>query len=205
MMLITKLVVVIVALAAGIKVIDCCVVWAARRRLEKLQKLKAPAPSRSSLPDALVVYYSRSGHTALASSYLANQLHADLRAVEAFDYSLGLAGWVNAMADGGLDDAWINPAWMDLAPYDAIYLGTPIWRGCPAPPAWEFVRSNMFPGKKVVLVTTSRGSWKQSAIELLGREIVRRGARSFEHRPLARKRAWFRRSDPDDLRITDLM
>ena len=57
MMLITKLVVVIVALAAGIKVIDCCVVWAARRRLEKLQKQKAPAPSRSPLPDALVVYY----------------------------------------------------------------------------------------------------------------------------------------------------
>ena len=47
----------------------------------------------------------------------------------------------------GLDDAWINPAWMDLAPYDAIYLGTPIWRGCPAPPAWEFVRATCSLGK----------------------------------------------------------
>ncbi|WP_414610522.1 flavodoxin family protein [Stenotrophomonas pavanii] len=196
MMLWTKFVVVLIALAALIKAIDLCATQVARRKLRKLEAIEPHVPPAPDQAKVLVVYFSRSGSTALLARRIASRLNAEMLTIESIDYPLGMAGWLNAMADAGMDDAWITPAHVDLVRYDTVYVGVPVWRGHPAPPAWEFVRSNRFPGKRVVLFTTSRGAWRQAPVDLLRSEVLRRGARSFEHRHLKGGVVGFQGSDP---------
>ena len=63
-------------------------------------------------------------------------------------YKIGFIGWVNAMRDARRKEASITPSAVDLSPYETIYIGSPIWLYSPAPPAWEFVKSNDFSGKQ---------------------------------------------------------
>ena len=103
---------------------------------------------------AAVVYYSRSGNTALMTQRIAQRLHARLYRLEAPDYHVGLLGWARAMLDSRKHEATITPGALDLSAYDSVYLGSPIWLYSPAPPIWQFVDLNHFEGKHVVLFNT---------------------------------------------------
>lgn len=135
-----------------------------------------------------VVYFSRSGNTALLARHLAKRLGARLYRLEANDYDLGLVGWVNAMRDARKHEAVISPQTIDLSGYDAIYLGSPIWLYSPAPPIWQFVEQNRFDGKQVVLFNTFNSQFKQEYIDTFRHKVLQRGARSFEHQFIRRGR-----------------
>ena len=134
-----------------------------------------------------VVFFSRSGNTALLARHLAKKLDASLYRLEA-TYDLGIMGWVYAMLDARNHEAVISPQTIDLSGHDVIYLGSPIWMYSPAPPIWQFVERNRFDGKHVVLFNTFNSKFKQEYIDTFRQEVLKRGARSFEHQFIRRGR-----------------
>ena len=135
-----------------------------------------------------VVYFSRSGNTALLSRHLASQFDAALYQLDANDYDLGLLGWANAMCDARQQEARISPASIDLTGHDVVYLGSPIWLYSPAPPIWQFVEQNRFDGKRVVLFNTFNSKFKPEFIEIFRQKVMQRGALAFEHQFIRRGR-----------------
>ncbi len=135
-----------------------------------------------------VVYFSRSGNTALLSRHLARQFNAALYQVNASNYDLGLLGWVNAMCDARYQEARISPPSIDLKGHDVVYLGSPIWLYSPAPPIWQFVEQNRFDGKRVVLFNTFNSKFKPEFIEIFRQKVMQRGALAFEHQFIRRGR-----------------
>ncbi|MEQ8278271.1 MAG: flavodoxin [Deltaproteobacteria bacterium] len=138
--------------------------------------------------DVAVIYFSRSGNTALAARHVAARLSAQLIELRSPDYELGLLGWAHAMVDARGRDADITPTTLDLTGYETIYLGSPVWLYSPAPPIWAFVERNRFDGKHVVLFNTINSEFGEDYIEAFRDAVLSRGARRFEHRFVRRGR-----------------
>ena len=133
-----------------------------------------------------MVYFSRSGNTALAAHYVARRLAARLIELRAADYDLGPIGWANAMRDTRGHAANIVPRIIDLSGFDTIYLGAPVWLYSLAPPIWAFVENNRFDGRRVVLFNTFNSQLKPEFVTEFEARMMARGARSFEHLAIRR-------------------
>jgi Flavodoxin len=152
---------------------------------------------------AAVVFFSRSGSTALLARHLARRLNGRLYPIAAPDYDLGLLGWVNAMHDARRQEAAISPQTIDLSGHDVVYLGSPIWLYSPAPPIWQFVERNRFDGKHVVLFNTFNSRFEPEYVAAFRQQVLQRGARSFEHQFIRRGRMGGQLSPQDMLTAFD--
>jgi len=197
------LVAVVLAIAALVPVVVTIVDNQQARKNAALLSQGAVQDSAGSR--AAVVYYSRSGNTALMAQRIAQRLHARLYRLEASEYHVGLLGWVRAMADARKHEAVISPGAMDLSAYGSIYLGSPIWLYSPAPPIWQFVELNRFDNKHVVLFNTFNSQFKPEYIEAFRARVMERGARSFEHRYIRRGRMGQQLSTEELLQAVDAM
>ena len=101
-------------------------------------KKQAPAPEpEPATPGSLVLYYSQSGSTEKVAQLFAEKTGAD---VEKFNVATAYDGDFNAtiarcqeeMKNGIVPE--LAPLTKDVAKYDTIYLGYPIWFGTYAPP-----------------------------------------------------------------------
>ncbi|MGY3966610.1 flavodoxin family protein [Aeromonas enteropelogenes] len=191
------------ALAATVVVVLLAVSFIERRQAHELAGLEAESQQVAS-PSTAVVYFSRSGNTALAARHLANRLGARLFALDAPAYRLGPRGLVQALGDANalkhapeaLPD--IVPRTLDLTPFDTVWLGSPVWLYSPAPPIWAFVEHNRFDGKDVVLFNTYNSHLGEEHIEALKAKVMARGAKSFAHRHVLRGRMT-RQLTPDQM------
>ncbi|AXB02620.1 hypothetical protein GWC92_11220 [Aeromonas caviae] len=180
-------------LAAAVVVVLLAVSFIERRQAYALAGLEAESPQVAS-PRTAVVYFSRSGNTALAARHLANRLGARLFALDAPAYRLGPGGLVQTLGDANalkrapeaLPD--IVPRTLDLTPFDTVWLGSPVWLYSPAPPIWAFVEHNRFDGKEVVLFNTYNSHFGEEHIAALKARVMARGAKSFSHRHVLRGR-----------------
>jgi hypothetical protein len=171
------------------------VTWIESRQARGLQHQEPYTASPQARGSGVaVVYFSRSGNTALAARHVAKRLDAQLFALEVRDYQLGLPGLAHAVYDanalrstpGALPE--ITPRTIDLAPFHTVYLGSPVWLYSPAPPIWAFVEHNRFDGQHVVLFNTFNSHIGPNHIEAFRTKVMQRGARSFEHRHVLRGR-----------------
>ncbi|WP_226876474.1 flavodoxin family protein [Microbulbifer hainanensis] len=180
------------------------VTWIENYQARHLKTDSAEIPVVSDSKRAAVIYFSRSGNTALAARHLAKQFDARLVELQAAEYELGVAGLTNALKDANalkkrpqaLPD--IVPSAIDLSSYDIVYLGSPIWLYSPAPPIWTFIESNRFDGKDVVLFNTYNSNYSQEWIESFRSKVMSRGARSFLHLPIRRGRMTQQKT-PDEM------
>lgn len=129
----------------------------------------------------LVVYFSRSGNTELMALKIAKTFRAKLVHLEASDYRIGFRGWINALKDSQTQHAVITPETFDLSRFETIFIGSPIWWYSPAPPVWQFVSSNDFSGKKVVLFNTFNSLFKAEYIDQFKAEVEAKGGRFLKH------------------------
>jgi Flavodoxin len=157
----------------------------------------------STAPRAAVVFFSRSGSTALLARHLARRMNGRLYGIDAPDYELGMLGWVNAMRHARRHEAVISPPTLDLSAHDVVYLGSPIWLYSPAPPIWQFVERNRFDGKHVVLFNTFNSRFEPEYIAAFQQKVLQRGARSFEHQFIRRGRMGGQLSPQDMLSAFD--
>lgn len=170
------------------------VTWIESRQSGQLDGMQPYKPITSSSSRTVVVYFSRSGNTALAARHVATRLDARLYALEASDYRLGLGGLAHALRDANRlktdPDALpkISPSVIDLTPFETIWIGSPVWLYSPAPPIWAFVENNRFDGMHVVLFNTFNSHFGDEHIRTLKAKVMARGAASFEHQHVLRGR-----------------
>lgn len=169
------------------------VTWIESRQARKLEG-EQPYSNPAGASRTAVVYFSRSGNTALAARHVARRLAAQLYALQAPAYQLGVDGLAQALKDAdALKDNLealpeIVPSTIDLTAFDSVWLGSPVWLYSPAPPIWAFVEHNRFDGQHVVLFNTFNSHFGDDHIARLQAKVMARGARSFEHRHVLRGR-----------------
>lgn len=170
------------------------VTWIENRQARRLEGKQPYTSAAANTSRTAVVYFSRSGNTALAARHVAKRLNAQLFSLEAPDYQLGMGGLAHAVMDANerrtkpevLPD--ITPRTIDLTPFDTVWLGSPVWLYSPAPPIWAFVENNRFDNQRVVLFNTFNSHIGDDYIATFKEKLMARGARSFEHQHVLRGR-----------------
>lgn len=138
--------------------------------------------------NVLVIYFSRSGHTALMAKEIAKHYPTSLTELKAEDYRLGVGGLINAVKDSRSWHATITPDKLDLSPYQTIFIGAPIWWYSPAPPVWQFVDNHDFSNKNVVLFTTFNSRFEQKYIDEFQAQVEGKDGHFVKHTYVKRGR-----------------
>ena len=101
----------------------------------------------------LVLYYSQNGATQTVAEELQKQLGADIEAIECVDpYSGDFQATIQRSGqerEKGETPA-LNPLKSNLADYDTIFIGYPIWFGTYAMPIATLVKEQDFAGKTII-------------------------------------------------------
>lgn len=120
----------------------------------------------------LVAYFSASGVTANAAKNLAKAAGADLYEIKPeIPYTRADLNWQDKQSRSSLEmrDKSSRPALADnnadIADYDTIFVGFPIWWYVAPTIINSFLEAYDFSGKKVVLFATSGGSGFGRAVE----------------------------------------
>lgn len=148
---------------------------------DNARRLNSASLAEPSAARSAVVYFSRSGNTAVAAQHIARRMGARLLALQAPDYEPGLPGIARALRDARNHDARITPTAADLQGVQTVYLGSPIWLYSPAPPIWAFAARHRFDGQDVVLFNTFNSKFEQRFIDDFRQLVMAQGARSFRH------------------------
>ncbi len=121
----------------------------------------------------LIAFYSRSGVTRSAAELLSAELRSrDVEAeveeiIDTKDRS-GITGWLGGGKDATLKRATeIQPVKADLAAFDLVAIGTPVWAWTAAPAAREFARQHGASCKKVAFFCTMGGSGDKGTFKAL--------------------------------------
>ena len=123
---------------------------------------------------ALVAYFSASGTTARVAENLAAAAGADLYEIKpAVPYSKADLNWMDKQSRSSVEmrDKSSRPALADtdadIAAYDTIFIGFPIWWYIAPTIINTFLEAYDFSGRKVVLFATSGGSGFGKAVASL--------------------------------------
>ena len=105
----------------------------------------------------LVLYYSQTGTTQAVAEAIQQQLGADIEAIEVENpysgtYQETIARCQQEMSAG--EAPAVKPLQSDLAQYETIFLGYPVWFGTYAMPIVGLVKNEAFEGKKIVTFCT---------------------------------------------------
>jgi len=122
----------------------------------------------------LVAYFSASGNTARLAKNLAEAAGADLYEIRpAVPYTSADLNWQNKQSRSSVEmsDHSSRPELTDknadIAAYDTIYVGFPVWWYIAPTIINSFLESYDFSGKKIILFATSGGSGFGKAVENL--------------------------------------
>ncbi len=125
----------------------------------------------------LVVYYSRTGHTATLAKALAEQLGADLEPIRE---ARSRSGWLEFWRSGR--ESWlgilpqVEPQQHDPARYDVVVLGSPVWASRPSTPVRAWLAANRDKLETIACFVTFNGSGAKRTLarmdEAAGRPAV---------------------------------
>ena len=111
------------------------------------------APKKADAPKSLVLYYSQTGTTEKVALAIAEKTGADVEAIDVVnaydgDYNSTIQRCLQEMQTGTYPE--LKPLTSDLAEYDVVYIGYPVWFGTYAPPIETLLGTVDLKGKKVV-------------------------------------------------------
>ncbi len=125
-------------------------------------------------PKMLVLYYSQTGNTKAVAEEIANKLGADIEEITMEDpYDPDFQATIDRCMKEREQDILptIHPVKADLANYDVIFLGYPVWFGTYAPPVITFLNGADLSGKKIVpFCTFGSGGLESSVKDLVAAE-----------------------------------
>ena len=119
---------------------------------------------------SLVVYYSQTGVTAEVAKLIQEKTHADIDSIIPEnpydgDFNATIQRSLKEQQEGTI--CKIKPLHKDIANYDTIYIGYPIWFGTYAPPVASFVKDVNVEGKTIVpFCTFGSGGLETSVADL---------------------------------------
>jgi len=139
---------------------------------------------------SLIVYYSRTGKTRFLAEELGEELESDLVEVKDLKKRGGIFRFLRAVLEARLGQkSEVVPNSIDLTGYGIIILATPVWAYSPTPAINTFLDACSLPGKKVILLVTSRGVGYRRALDILEKRVVERGGEVIG---LGSVNTWFR-------------
>ena len=131
-------------------------------------------PIEKKAPKCLVLYYSQTSNTKAVAQEIANKLGADIEEivpVELYDgdFHATIERGKKELDEGNYPE--IQPLTADVANYDVVFIGYPIWFGTYAPPIATFLKQTDLSGKKVVPFCTFGSGGLDSSIRDLVEEL----------------------------------
>jgi flavodoxin len=121
---------------------------------------------------ALIVFYSRTGTTRKVAEQIAKEIGADMEEIIDNKSRSGPLGYVKAGRDAmkkNLTD--IQTIKKDIAKYDLVIIGTPIWAWAMTPAIRTFIKANKSKLKNVAFFCTMGGSGDDKAFKEM-QEII---------------------------------
>ena len=119
-------------------------------------------------PKMLVLYYSQTGNTKAVAQEIANKLGADIEEITMVDpYDPDFQATIDRCKKDQEQCILpeIQPVKADIANYDVIFLGFPVWFGTYAPPVTTFLNGADFSGKKIVPFCTFGSGGLESSVK----------------------------------------
>ena len=134
---------------------------------------KSQRTNKGKAPKMLVLYYSQTSNTKAVATEIATRLKADIEEITLVEpYDTAFQATIErckADREKGVTPV-INPLKSDIADYDIIFLGYPIWFGTYAPPIASLLDKVDLSGKKVVpFCTFGSGGLESSGQDLVDR------------------------------------
>ena len=125
-------------------------------------------------PKMLVLYYSQTGNTKAVAEEIATKLGADIEEIVMVnpydpDFQATIERCMQEREKKEVPE--IQPVKADIASYDVIFLGFPVWFGTYAPPVQKFLLGADLSGKKIVpFCTFGSGGLESSVADLVQAE-----------------------------------
>ena len=118
-------------------------------------------------PKVLVVYYSQTSNTKTVAQEIATRLNADMEEIVAVnpydgDFQATIARCMEEREEGITPE--IKHLSADIAKYDEVFIGFPVWFGTYAPPVAAFLDKVDLSGKKVVPFCTFGSGGLESSV-----------------------------------------
>ena len=135
-----------------------------------LTLVAAACSPKKEAPKMLVLYYSQTSNTKVVAEEFAKQLGADVAEIVPVnpydgDYQATIERGRMELEQGVNPE--IQPVAANVADYDVIFIGYPVWFGTYAPPIATFLANTDLSGKKIVpFCTFGSGGLESSAREL---------------------------------------
>lgn len=102
----------------------------------------------------IIIYYTRTGNSKVVAETLHQHIKSDLLEVQDKKDRSGRLGYYSAAFDSMFNRYTdIEPAYVDLSPYDRIILVTPIWNWKPCVAIRTALKDYVFKDKRLMLVT----------------------------------------------------
>lgn len=139
----------------------------------KKESPKEEAPQTES-PKILVLYYSQTSNTKAVAKEIAARLEADMEELVMLepydgDFQATIERCMKEREQNIIPD--IQPITANLADYDIIFIGYPVWFGTYAPPVAAFLNQVDLSGKKIVpFCTFGSGGLESSVKDLMQAE-----------------------------------
>ena len=119
-------------------------------------------------PKVLVLYYSQTSNTKAVATEIATKLNADIEEIVAVnpydgDFQATIDRCIVEREQGTVTE--IKPLTADIANYDVIFIGYPVWFGTYAPPIATFLANTDLSGKKIVPFCTFGSGGLESSVK----------------------------------------
>jgi len=115
----------------------------------------------------LIAYYSRTGNTKKVAEALNNELACDIEEIQSVKSYAGMGGWFLAGKEGSKKVlAEIKPSIHNVADYDLVILGTPIWGWNISSPLRGYTVMNEDKFRQVAAFCTMGGNYGQTFEEI---------------------------------------
>ena len=117
--------------------------------------------------NTIILFYSQTGITKAVAEDMQKELGCDIAEIEAVesygtDFDATIKRWQKELEEH--TKVAIKPLDVDLAKYDTVFLGFPVWGGIYPPTVTTFLADNSLAGKKIVVfVTFGSGGLESSA------------------------------------------
>lgn len=114
---------------------------------------------------ALVVYYSRTGHTKKVGEEIAKELKCDSEELVDTVNRSGPLGWINSGRQASTKALTkLQPLQKDPSKYDIVIIGTPVWAGTMSTPIRTYVAENRDKIRKVAAFITLGGRGQEKTL-----------------------------------------
>jgi len=123
-----------------------------------------------------VMYYSRTGKTAVAANALADKISGDLIEIKDLKNRRGILNFMKAAFDArGSKLTQIRHDNIDTANYDTLCFGTPVWGGKPTPAFNTIIQKLEITGKNIILFVTLGGSNYEDVLNQMSKAVKSKG------------------------------